>query len=107
MDKRLVLSRPINHNARDPPASFSIALREFKVPEKDSNATDLRGEPMYRCPWAIPDPEPVVRALSDFISESVDHCALSLRGPGHITAFLAAEHFLEVSLSLPVLGHGS
>jgi hypothetical protein len=47
-----------------------LPVREF-VPPKNSGDLDLKGRPMYYCPWSIEDPEAAVQSINAFITVSV------------------------------------
>jgi hypothetical protein len=49
---------------------WRLEVRQF-VPPAGGSALDLKGRPMYFVPWAIADPESAVKALNQYIDESV------------------------------------
>lgn len=73
----LTVRRPIELTSPDVAPCLSIKLQEFEAPEMASEATDLKLESMYKAPWAIPDPEPVVLDLETFINDTIN-CGLGL-----------------------------
>ncbi|KAK3936613.1 hypothetical protein QBC46DRAFT_366801 [Diplogelasinospora grovesii] len=51
---------------------FQVELQEF-VPPVDHPDVDLKGRPMYAVPWAIADPDAVVKAMNDYIERGLTH----------------------------------
>jgi len=52
------------------PLSFAVELREF-IPPLHTTDVDLKGRPMYAVPWAVADPEAVVRAMNEYIDRGI------------------------------------
>ncbi|KXX76430.1 hypothetical protein MMYC01_200182 [Madurella mycetomatis] len=49
---------------------FQVELKQF-VPPANSGDVDLKGRPMYAVPWAIADPDAVVKDISEYIDRGM------------------------------------